>query len=88
MIGAVLVVWGLISGAPLVALSAGLMGAAPVSFAAQRRSDSLPRAVIAVTYPLLTGLMLAIASTTGWLRDLHMVFFAFLAVLALWPTGE
>ena len=35
-----------------------------------------------ITYPLLAALLLAMASTTGWIIDMHMVFFAFLAVLA------
>lgn len=82
LVGAVLVVWGLIEGAPLVALSAGLLVAAPTLFAIQRRCDPVARMVIAVTYPLLAGLVLAMASSTGWLLDMHMLFFAFLAVLA------
>ena len=82
LIGAILVVWGLIDGAPLIALSAALLVAAPVTFAVQRRSDPAARIVLAVTYPLLAGLLLAMASTTGWVIDMHMVFFAFLAVLA------
>ncbi|MCX9148559.1 methyl-accepting chemotaxis protein [Erythrobacter sp. WG] len=81
-IGGLLVIWGLVGGAPLVALSAGLLVAAPSWFAYRRRCDPLARIVIAVTYPLLAGLMLAMASTTGWIMDMHMVFFAFLAVLA------
>ena len=82
LIGGVLVVWGIVGAAPLIALSAALLVAAPVWFAAKRRSDPVARVVIAVTYPLLAGLMLTMASTTSWLIDMHMVFFAFLAVLA------
>jgi methyl-accepting chemotaxis protein len=82
LIGAVLVIWALTEGAPLIALSAALLVAAPVLFAAIRRSDPMARFTIAVAYPLLAGLMLAMASTTGWLLDMHMAFFAFLAVLA------
>lgn len=81
-IGGLLVIWGLVGGAPLVALSAGLLVAAPLWFAYRRRCDPLARIVIAVTYPLLAGLILAMASTTAWIMDMHMVFFAFLAVLA------
>lgn len=80
--GAVLVVWALIAGAPLVALAAVLLAAAPVRFALQRRSDPVARIVLAVTFPLFAGLLLALASETGWIIDMHMVFFAFLAVLA------
>ncbi len=82
LIGAVLVIWGLVVDTPLIALSAALLVAAPVWFAVTRRSDPVARVAIAVTYPLLAGLALALASTTGWLLDMHMVFFAFLAVLA------
>lgn len=82
LIGAVLVIWGLAAGAPLIALSAALLVAAPTWFAIQRRCDPLARMLISVTYPVLAGLLLALASTTGWLLDMHMLFFAFLAVLA------
>ncbi len=82
LIGAVLAIWGLIAGAPMVACAAVLLIAAPLWFARQRRSDPVARIVLAVTYPLLAALLLAMASGTGWLIDMHMVFFAFLAVLA------
>jgi methyl-accepting chemotaxis protein len=82
LVAAILVVWGLIDGAPMVAISAALLVAAPAWFAIQRRSDPLPRIALAVAYPLLAGLLLAMASTTSWIIDMHMVFFAFLAVLA------
>jgi len=81
-IGAVLVIWGLAGGAPVVALAAGLLTPAPLRFAQTRRADPVARIVMAVTYPMLAALMLAMASTTGWIIDMHMVFFAFLAVLA------
>jgi methyl-accepting chemotaxis protein len=82
VIGVVLVVWGLVAGDPVIALSAALLVAAPVWFAVTRRCDPAARLIIGTTYPLLAGLMLAMASTTGWIIDMHMVFFAFLAVLA------
>lgn len=81
LVGSALVVGGLVYGAPLIAVSAGLLLVAPVLFAIQRRCDPLARVTIAVTYPLLAGLLLALASGTGWLLDMHMLFFAFLAVL-------
>lgn len=81
-VAAILVVWGLIDGAPLVALSAPLLVAVPAWCGIKRRSDPFARIALAITYPLLAGLLLAMASTTGWLIDMHMVFFAFLAVLA------
>jgi methyl-accepting chemotaxis protein len=81
--GLVLVVWGLIGGAPMIALSAALLAAGPILFALQHRIDPLARAVNATTFPLFAALMLAMASGTGWLLDMHMVFFAFLAMLVI-----
>ena len=82
VIGAVLVIWGLLADAPLIAASAVLLVAPPMWCAHQRRSDPATRVLFGVTYPLLAALLLALASTTGWIIDMHMVFFAFLAVLA------
>ncbi len=82
LVAAIIVVWAIIDGALLVAISAPLLVAAPAWFALQRRSDPVARASLAVAYPLLAGLLLTMASTTGWIIDMHMVFFAFLAVLA------
>jgi methyl-accepting chemotaxis protein len=81
-IGALLAVWALIAGAPLVALAAAVLTAPPIGFALTCRCDAVARALMGVTYPLLAALLLAMASDTGWLIDMHMVFFAFLAVLA------
>lgn len=81
-VAGILAVWALIDGAPMIAISAPLLVAVPAWFALQRRSDPVARAALAVTYPLLAALLLAMASTTGWIIDMHMVFFAFLAVLA------
>ncbi len=82
LVGAVLVIWAMIAGDPIIAVSAAALVAAPTWFAFTRRCDPVARVTIAVTYPLLAGLLLAMASGTGWLVDMHMVFFAFLAVLA------
>jgi methyl-accepting chemotaxis protein len=80
-IGAVLAIWGLMAGALLVAIAAGALVAAPLWFAHTRRCDPVARVTMGVTYPLLAALLLAMASGTGWIIDMHMVFFAFLAVL-------
>jgi methyl-accepting chemotaxis protein len=82
VVAAIIAVWGMIGGAPVIAISALLLVAAPAWFALQRRSDPIARLSLAVTYPMLAGLLLAMASTSSWLVDMHMVFFAFLAVLA------
>jgi methyl-accepting chemotaxis protein len=81
LIGAVLVIWSLIADAPLIAMSAVLLITPPMFCAYQRRSDRSVRILLGVTYPLLAALLLALASNTGWIIDMHMVFFAFLAVL-------
>lgn len=83
VIGAVLVIWALIVGAPIIGLSAAVLVAAPIRFALQNRHDPITRVVAGTTMPLLAGLMLALASDTGWVIDMHMVFFAFLAVLVI-----
>jgi methyl-accepting chemotaxis protein len=82
VIGAALMVWAIFAGAVLVALAAAGLVAAPLWLAQQRRSDPVARLVLAVTYPLLAALLVAMASGSGWIIDMHMVFFAFLAVLA------
>lgn len=82
LVGAVLVTWALVGGAPLVAAAAAVLTGPPLWFAQTRRSDPLARALMSVTYPLFAALLLAMASSTGWLLDMHMVFFVFLAVLA------
>lgn len=79
----IIMVWSLIAGAPAITLSAGLLAVAPVWLAVGGRADGATRLLIGITFPLLAGLMLALASGSGWLLDMHMVFFAFLAVLAV-----
>jgi methyl-accepting chemotaxis protein len=82
VVGAVLVIWALVAGAPLVALAAALLAVPPLWLAHGRRCDPAARILMAVTYPLFAALLVAMASGTGWIIDMHMVFFAFLAVLA------
>jgi methyl-accepting chemotaxis protein len=80
---AIITGWSLIAGEPLIAVSAALLILAPAWCALRGRSDGIARLIIAVTFPLFAGLLLALASGTPWLLDMHMVFFAFLAVLAV-----
>jgi methyl-accepting chemotaxis protein len=75
--------WSLWAGAPVYAVSTALLMVLPVWLAIKGRSDAPARLALGVTFPLLAGLLLALASGTGWLVDFHMVFFAFLAVLAI-----
>jgi methyl-accepting chemotaxis protein len=83
LVGAVLVIWGLVAGALLVALAAALLAVPSASFALSRRADPVARLAMAVTCPLLAALLLAMASGTGWILDMHMTFFALLAVLTV-----
>jgi methyl-accepting chemotaxis protein len=83
LVGALMVVWSLATGSPAIALAAAVLVAPPVWFAIRRRGDAVVRIMIGVTFPLLSGLMLALASGSGWLLDMHMLFFAVLAVLAI-----
>ena len=81
LVGAILVIWGLSAGALLVALAAALLVVPAAAFALSRRADPVARLSMAVTCPLLAALLLAMASGTGWILDMHMTFFAMLAVL-------
>lgn len=75
--------WSLWDGAFMHALSAALVVALPIWFAVGGRSDSFARLIVASTFPLLAGLLLSLASGTNWQTDMHMLFFAFLAMTAV-----
>ncbi|MBU7575211.1 MAG: methyl-accepting chemotaxis protein [Hydrogenophaga sp.] len=81
IVGAIIIVWSFLAGEPIFALCAAMLIAVPVIFALQQRGDGIARLSTAVSLPLLGGLLIALARSTGWLIDMHMVFFAFLAVL-------
>lgn len=65
----------------------GLMAAGlaiiPVGIAFAGRHDAFARIMVAATLPAYAALLLAVARDTGWLLDLHMMFFAYLAVAAI-----
>jgi len=75
--------WGLGEGAIVLAGSAALLCALPIWFALSGRSDGVARLVVGSCFPLLAGLVLSLASGTGWQIDMHMLFFAFLALTTL-----
>lgn len=81
LVGLFVVVWGIVVSAPLAALAAAVLVAPAAVFALSGRADLPARLVMAVTCPLLAALLLAMASGTGWILDMHMTFFALLAVL-------
>lgn len=75
--------WSLWAGAPIYAVSAALLVVLPTWLALNQQCSDGARIALGATFPLLAALLLALAKGTGWLLDFHMVFFAFLAVLAV-----
>jgi methyl-accepting chemotaxis protein len=75
--------WSLWAGTPIYAVSAALLVVLPVWLAWNRHCNAAARISLGATFPLLAALLLALANGTGWQLDFHMVFFAFLAVLAV-----
>lgn len=78
-----LLVTGAVTGALLLAMGGLLIAALPVWFGITRRGDRLACVLVGVTFPLFPALALAIAKGSGWTLDMHMMFFAVLAVLAI-----
>ncbi len=87
LVTAVVIAWSLLVSSPMIAISAVLLSATPVIFLLQQRSDGLARLSAAISLPMHGGLLLALARDTGWIMDMHMVFFGLLAamvVMACW----
>lgn len=80
---AIVVGWGLYTGAPAFALAGGALVALPLFLAATARADVAARIALGATFPLYAALFLALAKGSGWIIDWHMTFFAFLATLAI-----
>ncbi|WP_181443458.1 methyl-accepting chemotaxis protein [Porphyrobacter sp. YT40] len=83
LVAAVILVWSLTAGEPVLGIAALALAAVPVRCAIARRSDGLARLSIAITLPLMAALLVALARETGWVIDMHMVFFSFLAMLVI-----
>jgi methyl-accepting chemotaxis protein len=75
--------WGAAHGHYAIATFALGLAAAPVALAIRRLSGPAARQVLGVIFPLYAALALALAATTGWQVDMHMLFFAYLAMLAI-----
>lgn len=56
---------------------------APCAFALSKRADALARMAVAATLPVQAALILAVSRDSIWLLDMHMLFFAYLAVVAI-----
>ena len=79
----ILLIAGAMTGALLLGLAGVLIAALPVWFGLSRRGDRLACALTGATFPLFPALALAIAKGSGWTLDMHMLFFATLAMLAI-----
>ncbi|MDJ0977112.1 MAG: methyl-accepting chemotaxis protein [Erythrobacter sp.] len=55
----------------------------PGLFALSGRHDTAARTIVAGTLPIYAALILATVRETSWSLDMHMIFFAFLAVTAI-----
>ena len=81
--GAILLVLGVIMGAVILGLGGVAIAAVPAWFAMTRRSDRFARVMMGITFPLFPALAVAMMKGSGWTIDAHMLFFATLAVLAI-----
>ncbi|ODS59692.1 MAG: hypothetical protein ABS48_01805 [Erythrobacter sp. SCN 68-10] len=78
-----LAVWGAIAGQYGLALAAPVLATPILYFAARGESGTGARMSAGVILPLHAALALALAAGTSWQLDMHMLFFACLAMLAI-----
>ncbi len=64
-------------------IAASALAVIPIAIAITGRYDAPSCVILAATVPVYAALLLAVASDTAWLLDLHMLFFAYLAVTAI-----
>ncbi len=60
-----------------------LLAAGPVWLALAGNCDIAARCMIGATLPAFAAVLTALARESGWILDMHMTFFAYLAILAL-----
>lgn len=75
--------WGAASGQYAIAVLTLVLTAPPVAFALQSARGSGARLTLGIIFPLYAALALALAAGTSWQVDMHMLFFAYLAMLAI-----
>lgn len=75
--------WGAADGHHAIAALAVGLAAVPVALAIRASSGPAARLALGVIFPLHAALALALAAATGWQLDMHMLFFAYLAMLAM-----
>lgn len=83
VIGLIVIGWSITSGAMMLAIFAAGLLVFPAYAALTKRTDTLTRIALGATAPAFAGLLVASAKGTGWVIDMHMTFFAMLAVLAI-----
>ncbi|MEM7780115.1 MAG: methyl-accepting chemotaxis protein [Pseudomonadota bacterium] len=80
-------VWGVVADQIIFGVIGFVIMIGPIFFALTGRTDAVARIAMGAIIPVYAALFVALASDTGWIIDMHMTFFAFLAitvVLADW----
>ncbi|XUU61023.1 methyl-accepting chemotaxis protein [Erythrobacter sp. HA6-11] len=75
--------WSVVSGNWVFGFTALGLCCGPFYLARTNRFDLRARLLLAATLPIFAALFLAMAKDTGWIIDMHMLFFAVLAALAI-----
>ena len=75
--------WAIVTGAWLIAGLAAALTVPVVWAGLHRAATSNARMMTGVVFPLYAALALALAAGTSWQLDMHMLFFAYLAMLAI-----
>ncbi len=79
----ILIATGFVAGAAGLGMAALAVAALPIWFGYTRRADTTARTLIGASFPLFPALAVAMVKGTTWTLDMHMLFFATLAVLAI-----
>ncbi len=81
--------WATLLGEPVYVVGAVLLALFPITCALRRQVDGVSMVMVGAGFPLFAALLVALANGTGWMIDMHMLFFALLAVMAFladWRT--
>ncbi len=79
----ILLLWSVYQGQILFGLAAMAVAAGPAVLALLGQADKASRIAMGVSLPIFAALALALARGSGWIMDMHMTFFAFLAILTV-----
>ena len=71
------------SGEWLLPVLLALVAAGPVWLAIGRNTGTAARCLVGAALPIMAALFTAMAKGSGWMIDMHMTFFAFMAIAAL-----